>query len=87
MSIDAFSVHQEMASRSKYRRLYTHLCDKEDEQWLTSFRAIEAILGFRTSRFRSSLPTLVGESEKRRSQPVLGLDGGRVGNGQRGYGG
>ena len=40
-------MYQEMASRSKYRRLYTHLCDKEDEQWLTSFREIEAILGFR----------------------------------------
>ena len=47
MSIDAFSIYQEMAYRSKYRRLYTHLRDKEDEQWLTSFREIEAILGFR----------------------------------------
>ena len=47
MSIGAFSMYQEMAYRSKYRRLYTHLRDKEDEQWLTSFREIEAILGFR----------------------------------------
>ena len=47
MSIDAFSMYQEMAYRSKYGRLYTHLRDKEDEQWLTSFREIEAILGFR----------------------------------------
>ena len=47
MSIDAFSIYQEMASRGKYRKLYTHLCDKGDEEWLTSFREIEAILGFR----------------------------------------
>ena len=47
MSIDAFNMHQEMASRSKYRRLYTHLCAKEDGQWFTSFREIEAILSFR----------------------------------------
>ena len=47
MYIDAITMHQEMASRGKYRRLYAHLCDKEDGQWLTSFREIEAILGFR----------------------------------------
>ena len=47
MATGAFSMYQEMAYRSKYRRLYTHLRDKEDEQWLTSFREIEAILGFR----------------------------------------
>lgn len=40
-------MYQEMASRSKYRRLYAHLCDKEDGEWLTSFKEIEAILGFR----------------------------------------
>ena len=46
MSIDPISMYQKMAARGKYRRLYAHLYDKEDGQWLTSFREIEAILGF-----------------------------------------
>ncbi len=35
-----------MAVRGKYQRLYTHLCALKTQEWRTSFREIEAIIGF-----------------------------------------
>ena len=35
-----------MVVRGKYRRLYTHLCGLPTQEWRTSFREIESIIGF-----------------------------------------
>ena len=46
MAIDRDQKYREMASRGKYRRLYAHLCGLDTGEWRTSFREIEAIVGF-----------------------------------------
>lgn len=37
---------RQMAARSKYQRLYTHLCGLTAQEWRTSFSEIESIMGF-----------------------------------------
>lgn len=46
MAIDRHETYKEMASRGKYRRLYSHLCGLAAEEWKASFGEIEAIIGF-----------------------------------------
>ena len=46
MSIEQHQSHRETALRGKYRRLYSHLCGLEVQEWRTTFSEIEAIIGF-----------------------------------------
>ena len=46
MAINREQKYREMALRSKYQRLYTHLCALHDQEWRTSFGEIESIIGF-----------------------------------------
>lgn len=47
MAIDRDQKYRQMAVRSKYQRLYTHLCGLADEEWKASFAEIETIIGFK----------------------------------------
>ena len=38
--------NREMASRGKYLKLHDHLCSLDTQEWRTSFRKIESIIGF-----------------------------------------
>ena len=38
--------YRQMAARSKYQRLYTHLCRLITQEWRTSFSEVESIIGF-----------------------------------------
>ena len=38
--------HQGRAATSKYHKLYSHLCNLSKQEWPTSFRKVEAIVGF-----------------------------------------
>ncbi len=49
MVIDREQRYREMATRSKYRRLYAHLCGLRAPEWRTSFAEVEAALGFQLS--------------------------------------
>ena len=46
MAIDRDQKYREMAIRGKYHRLYTHLCSFPAQEWRTTFREIESIVGF-----------------------------------------
>ena len=46
MAIARQQKYREMASRGKYRRLYSHLCTRATEEWQASFGEVEAIIGF-----------------------------------------
>ena len=46
MAINRDQKYRQMAIRSKYQRLYTHLCGLTDEEWMASFDEIELIIGF-----------------------------------------
>ena len=46
MAIDRDQKYREMAIRGKYRSLYTHLCSLPAQEWRTTFREIESIIGF-----------------------------------------
>ena len=46
MAIDRDRKYREMAIRGKYRSLYTHLCSLPAQEWRTTFREIESIIGF-----------------------------------------
>lgn len=46
MTIDRDQKYRQMAVRSKYQRLYTHLCGLTDQEWKASFAEIETIIGF-----------------------------------------
>ena len=46
MAEDRIDRLREMAMRGKYRRLYTHLRNLQYREWRTSFREIEAVIGF-----------------------------------------
>ena len=46
MVIDKDRKYREIAVRGKYQRLYEHLCGLSAEEWRTSFREIEGIIGF-----------------------------------------
>ena len=46
MTTDRNQKYQEMASRGKYHRLYRHLCNISCQEWRTTFREIESIIGF-----------------------------------------
>ena len=42
---DRGSQYRAMAMRSKYRKLYAHLCRLPEQEWMTSFSEIESVLG------------------------------------------
>ncbi len=46
MSIEQRQSHRGTALRGKYRRLYSHLCGLQAQEWRTTFSEIEAIIGF-----------------------------------------
>ena len=46
MAMNRKQKYRQMAARSKYQRLYTHLCGLATEEWRTSFGEIESIIGF-----------------------------------------
>lgn len=46
MTMNREQKYRQMAARSKYQRLYTHLCGLAAEEWRTSFGEIESIIGF-----------------------------------------
>ena len=46
MAIDRDQKYREMASRGKYRALYSHLCALSAQEWRPSFSEIESVLGF-----------------------------------------
>ena len=46
MAFDRSRMYREMANRSKYRRLYTHLCGLTTQEWRTTFNEVESIIGF-----------------------------------------
>ena len=46
MAIDRERRYREIASRSKYRKLYEHLSRLSSSEWQTSFAEIESIIGF-----------------------------------------
>ena len=46
MVTDQDQKYREMAIRTKYRTLYTYLCELQTQEWRASFREIESIIGF-----------------------------------------
>ena len=46
MVVDRDRKYLEMAMRGKYRRLYSHLSTLPVQEWRTSFREIETVIGF-----------------------------------------
>ena len=46
MTTDRNQKYQEMAGQGKYHRLYRHLCNIPSQEWRTTFREIESIIGF-----------------------------------------
>lgn len=46
MAMDRNQKHREMPTRSKYQRLYKHLCALQAAEWRSSFGEIESVLGF-----------------------------------------
>ena len=46
MAMNREQRYRQMAARSKYQRLYTHLCGLTTQEWRTSFSEIEAVMGF-----------------------------------------
>ena len=46
MTTDRNQKYQDIASRTKYHRLYRHLCNLPLREWRTTFREIESIIGF-----------------------------------------
>ena len=46
MVIDRDQKYRQMAVRSKYQRLYTHLCGLATQEWKATFTEIESIIGF-----------------------------------------
>lgn len=46
MVTDRGQKYRKMATRGKYQRLYTHLCNLPGREWRTTFGEIETIIGF-----------------------------------------
>ena len=46
MVTDREKMFRQMAARGKYQRLYEYLCGLVAQEWKTSFREIESIIGF-----------------------------------------
>ena len=46
MTMNREQKYRQMAARSKYQRLYTHLCGLTTQEWRTSFSEIESVIGF-----------------------------------------
>lgn len=46
MVIDKNRRYRQIAVRGKYQRLYEYLCGLSTQEWRTSFREIETIIGF-----------------------------------------
>ena len=46
MATDRDQLYRKMAARGKYQRLYTHLGGLTKQEWRTTFREIESIIGF-----------------------------------------
>ena len=46
MTPDRTGTYRKMATRGKYQRLYTYLSSLQVSEWRTSFRQIEAVIGF-----------------------------------------
>ncbi len=46
MTVDQKDKYQRMVLRGKYHRLYTYLHSLQIQEWRTSFREVEAIVGF-----------------------------------------
>ena len=46
MAMNRAQRYRQMVARSKYQRLYTHLCGLTTQEWRTSFSEVEAIIGF-----------------------------------------
>ena len=46
MAIDRDSKYQQMVLRGKYQRLYTYLRSLQVQEWRTSFREMETVIGF-----------------------------------------
>ena len=46
MAIDRSRKYRVMANRSKYQRLYAHLCSLTTHEWRTTFGEIESVIGF-----------------------------------------
>ena len=64
MAIDQDRKYRDMALRGKYQRLYTRPCGLRTQEWRTSFREIESIVGFELPRVRASSPAVVGKPER-----------------------
>ena len=47
MAVDIKDKYREMVLRGKYRRLYSYLSNLRVSEWRTSFRQVEAVIGFR----------------------------------------
>lgn len=46
MATEREQLYRKMAARGKYQRLYTHLGGLTEQEWRTTFREIESIIGF-----------------------------------------
>ncbi len=46
MTLDRNDIYRKMVIRGKYRRLYAYLSNLQVSEWRTSFRQIEAVIGF-----------------------------------------
>ncbi len=46
MATERDQLYRKMAARGKYQRLYTHLSGLTMQEWRTTFREIESIIGF-----------------------------------------
>ena len=46
MAVDLDQKYRQLAVRSKYQRLYSHLCGLSGQEWRASFSEIESIIGF-----------------------------------------
>lgn len=46
MLVNGEQIHHNKAATGKYHKLYSHLCSLTGQEWPTSFRKVEAIIGF-----------------------------------------
>ena len=65
MVVDRKDKYLEMVMRGKYQRLYTYLRSLQAPEWRTSFREIEAVVGFELPPSARPAPALVGKPERR----------------------
>ena len=83
MTTDRNQKYQDIASRTKYHRLYRHLCNLPFREWENDIPGNRVDHRLRATCVRTYSPALVGKPEGyQRTQPGSCMERRRMGNGR-----